>query len=158
MPAEFDIPGLYISTAVKDVVHTMAGQELSEIKILSENDEAVLEEITGLLMMAGEFNILLSLGMSKASASTFVFCMTNTINPQLNDYELHDCVAELTNMIAGQIKTQLANIGKHFKNLPPVIVAGDRYNIIHKNKIEHKSKRFRAGSIDLVLKIFYYHS
>lgn len=158
MSAEFDIPSLYFSTAVKDVVRTMAGLELNEIKPFSENDEAVLEEVTGLLMMVGEPNVLLSLSMSKKTALTFVVYMTGIVNSQINDSELNDCVAELTNMIAGQIKTQLAGLGHHFKILPPIVVAGSSYNIVHKNKVENKSKRFRAGSIDFVLKIYYYNS
>lgn len=158
MSADVNIPGLYFSTAVKDVVRIMAGLELNEIKTFSGKDEAVLEEVTGLLMMAGEFNVLLSLGMSKKTASTFVVYMTDITNSQLSDFELNDCVAELTNMIAGQLKTQLAGLGQHFKNLPPIVVAGSSYNIVHKNKIENMSKRFRAGSIDFILKIYYYNS
>lgn len=158
MPAEFDIPALYISTAVKDVVRIMAGLELNEIRAVSENTEALVEEITGLLIMTGDMNVLLSLGLSRNSAIAFTVYMTGAANSQLKDSDLNDCVAELVNMIAGQLKTQLANLGQHYKNLPPIVVAGKNYDVVHKNKVENTCKRFRAGSIDFVLKAYYYIS
>lgn len=158
MSVEVDIPGLYITTAVKDVVRIMAGLELNEIKTVSENNEAVSEEITGLLIMVGESNVLLTLGISRESAATLVVYMTGIAKPQLSAFELNDCVAELTNMIAGQLKTQLGSLGQHYKNLPPIVVTGSNYEIIHRNKVENKCKRFRAGSLDFVLKTYYYNS
>lgn len=158
MSGEIEIPGLYISSSVKEVVRVMTGLELNEIKFLSEDGGAVDEQITGLLIMAGEFNILLSLGMPRDTAVMLAVYMTGIEKSQLSDYELNDCVAELTNMIAGQLKTQLAAGGSHFKNLPPIVVNGNDYDIVHKSKVENKCKRFRAGSMDFVFKAHYLNS
>jgi chemotaxis protein CheX len=156
-PDNAEIPSIYFSNAVKEVLRTMLGLELNEVKVVSDNSENVKEEVTGLLPVSGDFNMMVTLGMSKKTASAIVVYMTGMQSSELRDDEMYDGIAELVNMIAGNIKTQMTGKGIHFKILYPYVIAGSNYTILQKNKVDTLTKRFRAGTVDLILKAHFYH-
>jgi chemotaxis protein CheX len=156
-PDNAEIPSIYFSNAVKEVLRTMLGLELNEVKAVSDSSENVKEEVTGLLPVAGDLNMMITLGMPRKTASAIVACMTGMQSSELREDEMYDGIAELVNMIAGNLKTQLTGKNIHFRILYPYVVAGSNYTIIQKNKVDTLIKRFRTGTVDFILRTYFYH-
>lgn len=151
------IPVIYFSNAVREVVRTMMGLEVNEVKAFSGLYEDVTEQVTSILPLTGDLNLMLSISLSKKSASAFVVYMTGMQYSEVKETDTNDCIAETVNMIAGYLKTQMASKGCHIKIEYPFVVSGDKYTITHKNKVENIIKRFRAGSLDFLFKVYFYH-
>ena len=151
------IPGFYFSNSVKDVIHTTMGIEPNEIKPFSDGYDNVDEQITGFLNLTGDLNMMITLGMSRKTAAAFVVYMTGVQLAEAKDEDMCDGIAEIINMVAGQIKTQAVGRGYHLKVLTPFVAVGEKCRIVYKSKVENMTKRFRIGNLDFMLKVFYYH-
>lgn len=147
-----DIPALFFSNAVKKVISTMAGLEVIETKI---SDETFIAQISGVVMLVGDANVLLSITVSKQMAYLLVSCMTGMMVQQLNEEEIYDGIAEIINMISGETRAQLSGRKLHFNALPPFAISGDKHFIIHKNKVSNLVKKFRAGDNDIYLRVYF---
>ena len=150
-----DIPSIFFSNAVKNVIYTMAGLEVVETKVPDEGEEDFAAQISGVVLITGLRNIMISLTVSKPMAFALVSFMTGIQTQDLNEAELYDGVSELTNMIAGETRAQLAGRGYHFNVLPPFAVVGDRHCLIHKNKVENLVKKYHAGDNAVYLRVYF---
>ena len=136
--------------AVPDVFCTMTGLtiDLSDNVVLSAN-------ITGVMMLLGEQNALLTLSLTKEDALKVISAMSGTDAAQLNDTDLYDGVAELINMIAGRAKAAMVGTKFYYRITPPFAVAGREYHILYKKQVERFSLYFSAGKIQLELTFTY---
>ena len=151
-----DTIGKSFSSAVQDVVGTMAGIEVIEIN--SDNvdqNKADVDQISGAMLLLGTVNSMMSITLSSEAASTLVSYMTGISASDLESEELFDGVAELVNMICGRVKAILAGSEFHFKLTSPFAVTGRNHMIIHKTKVAKLIKRYDAGEWDIVLKVFF---
>ncbi|MEL7597804.1 MAG: hypothetical protein AAGU01_06335, partial [Clostridiaceae bacterium] len=82
-----------LNTAIKDVIETMTGLYIEE----NAYKESSLDkgEISGVMVMVGEKNALMSLTMSKKAASLIIAYMTGILPTDLSDEEVYDGAAEL---------------------------------------------------------------
>lgn len=136
--------------AVPDVFCTMTG-----LNIGLADDLVLPVNITGVMMLLGEQNALLTLSLTKADALAVISAMTGTESAQLSDTDLYDGVAELINMIAGRAKAAMVGTKFYYRITPPFVVAGEEYQILYKKQVERFSLYFSAGKIKLKLNFTY---
>ncbi|MCY6369914.1 chemotaxis protein CheX [Clostridium ganghwense] len=142
-----------LNIAIKDVIQTMTGLYIEE-NTYKENS-TVKGEISGVMIITGEKNALMSLTMSKEVASLIIGYMTGNLPSDLSDEEVYDGAAELINMIAGRTKALLTGKKYYFNLTPPFAIVGDKHFILHKNKILKIMKSYSIEGKELLLQVYY---
>lgn len=151
---EIEFPTVFFTNSVKNVMHTMTGMEATEVNPQKEDNEDYLSQVSGITLLIGERNIMISLVMSRITAAAIVSFMTGIQPSVLQEEEICDGVAELTHMIAGETKSQLKSREYRLMTLPPFTIIGDRYKLIHRSKVIHLVKRYRIAENDILLKVY----
>jgi CheY-specific phosphatase CheX len=149
------IPLFIFSNALKKSLKTMAELDILETKITLEDKLINADQITGSLLMTGEINVMIQLSVSMSMANTIVSFITRTPRSELTSEELADGISELVNMIAGEVRTYMANRGVHFRTFAPFAVIGRQFDFIFKNRIHTITKQFKAINDDLLMNIYF---
>lgn len=142
------------TTSIRDVIEVMAGlgvEEASSQKVC----KPIKGEISGVMLILGERNALISLTMSKELCTTIISYMTGTEKDHITDEEIYDGAAELVNMVAGRAKTTLSGTEYHFSITPPFTIIGRDHFIVHKDKILSLTKNYIIEGMELFLQIHY---
>jgi chemotaxis protein CheX len=139
---------------LRDVISTMSGVTIAETDS-GINDPKGTGEISGLMVLVGEQNILVTISMSADTALALMSYMTGSSARDLPPEELYDGVAELVNMVAGQAKTLATAASCQFKLTSPFTVVGPAHFIVHKNRITTFFKYFTANSLPILLKLYF---
>ncbi|MCX7841948.1 MAG: chemotaxis protein CheX [Clostridia bacterium] len=145
--------GRAFSTAVYDVLSTMAGLEPVEIQGENNFSDRGGKYITGAMTLAGKRSSMASIRMDSDTAALIVSYMTGIIVSEANEEDLYDGTAELVNMVCGRAKAALADSDEYFQLTSPFIVTGDNYVILYKNRIQKLEKSFRIGEGILTLEL-----
>ncbi len=116
--------------AVMNVLETMAQVKARPEKPYINKDGVAVGDITGVLKISGHTNGVISLTLTKDAVLTIVNNMLFENFTEIND-DIADAVGELTNVIAGQARVKLGEIGKKFQAGTPEIVIGKGKKINH---------------------------
>ncbi|WP_166422680.1 chemotaxis protein CheX [Paraglaciecola sp. 20A4] len=128
MNAEFINPFI---AALLNVMSTMAQIELVPGKPQKKMDAVARGDISGLIGMVGD-DLKGSLSIT-FETSIALKVMQNMLGEQLevvND-DVADMVGEVTNMICGGAKNELAKLGYNFGMATPVVVFGKDHTLSH---------------------------
>ena len=106
--------------------------------------------ITGLIGLSGKCTGFLSISMPERVATFAVSRLSmeeyKTINAQVVDG-----IGEITNIIAGGLKTKLFNTAWTVNNITiPSVILGDNYNISYSKGIEYCGVTFEADDPDTI--------
>lgn len=142
------------TTAIRDVIEVMTGLCVEEAMSQKVCDISK-GEISGVMLILGERNALMSLTMSKELCTTVISHMTGIEKNDITDGEIYDGAAELVNMVAGRIKTALSGTKYHFSMTPPFTIVGQDHFIVHKDKIFNITNKYIIDDRELFLKIHY---
>jgi chemotaxis protein CheX len=143
------------ANAVMEVIRMSAGLDVCEHKENVEQDRTRTGLISGMMLLCGEKNAVLSITMTKAVASTLVAYMTGILPEDIEEEDLCDGAAELANMIAGRAKVDLVGTEYHFGITPPFSIEGEDYSIVYKNKMQRIYKKFASDDIEIFLQVAY---
>lgn len=128
MNAEFINP--FIS-ALLNVLQTMAQTELTPGKPKRKHDETALGDVSGLIGMVGpQLKGSLSISFEQNLACEIMHRMLGEKPTEINS-DITDMVGEITNMICGGAKLELANKGYEFDMATPLVVSGPKHTINH---------------------------
>lgn len=128
MNVEFINP--FIS-ALLNVLKTMAQTELTPGKPKKKKDDVAKGDVSGLIGMVGpQVKGSLSITFDESLALEIMLRMLGEKPMTLNS-EVTDMVGEITNMICGGAKSELAEKGYDFGMATPVIVSGKDHTITH---------------------------
>ena len=141
--------------AVIDVIYTMTGFQVEEKDENIHDNEVFNDNISGIMVLNGDKLGIITITVSKSTASQLLMFMTGIAANELSDEELYDGLAELANMIAGSARAQLAETEYFFEISSPFVIAGEQYKFIHKDKVESVKKQFSAEDIDVFLQVHY---
>ncbi|WP_158771882.1 chemotaxis protein CheX [Paraglaciecola sp. L1A13] len=128
MNAEFINPFI---AALLNVISTMAQIELVPGKPQKKTDPLARGDVSGLIGMVGD-DIKGSLSIT-FETSIALKVMQNMLGEHLeavND-DVADMVGEVTNMICGGAKNELAKLGYNFGMATPVVVFGKDHTLSH---------------------------
>jgi chemotaxis protein CheX len=106
--------------------------------------------ITGLIGLSGKCTGFVSISMPESVATLAVSRLSmeeyKTINAQVVDG-----IGEITNIIAGGLKTKLFNTAWTVNNITiPSVILGDNYNISYSKGIEYCGVTFEVDAPDII--------
>jgi chemotaxis protein CheX len=119
--------------ATMNVLGTMAFVKSEAGKPYLKKDNVARGDVTGVIGITGEANGTISVTFDEGSILKIVSNMFGEEMRELNN-EVEDAVGELTNMISGQARKELEEMGKLFHAAIPSVITGKNHKIVHITK------------------------
>ena len=116
--------------ATINVLETMAFVSVNAGKPYLKKDNVAVGDVTGILGLTGVANGTISVTFEEKCILTVVSNMFGETMTELNS-EIADAVGELTNMISGQARRELGEMGKVFKAAIPSVITGRNHSVTH---------------------------
>lgn len=117
-----------LTKATQEIFETMLSMEALPGAPLPKRVNSFRSSISGMIGMAGPYQGMLAIHtpepVAKAITSAFL-CMEID---EIND-DVKDALGELANMLAGCVKTELAEEGREIKLSIPSAIGGEEYTI-----------------------------
>ncbi len=114
--------------ATENVLGTMAFVESKAGKPYLKKDDVARGDVSGVIGFTGETNGTLSVTFDELCILKIVSSMFGEEMTEIND-EIADAVGELTNMISGQARKELEEIGKKYQAAIPTVVTGKNHKL-----------------------------
>jgi len=112
-----------IRNATHSVFSTMLGTELTAQEPFEDPQPFKPSEVTGFIGMAGEFAGYVSIHVTRSQATDFTARLVGVdVDEITSEDEIRDAVGEITNMLAGNVKTALSTMGVVEIALPTVVM------------------------------------
>ena len=116
--------------ATINVLETMAFMNVEAGKPYLKQDNVAVGDVSGVLGLTGVANGTIAVTFEEKCILKVVSNMFGENMDKLNN-EIADAVGELTNMISGQARRELEEIGKVFKAAIPSVITGRDHTITH---------------------------
>ncbi len=116
--------------ATSNVLKTMAFTESTPGKPYLKKDSQAGGDISGVIGITGETEGSLSVSFSEACICLVVSNMFGEPITEINQ-EVEDAVGEITNMISGDARRELAEKGIMLKSGIPTVISGKNHTVKH---------------------------
>ncbi len=116
--------------ATANVLETMAFVTVTPGKPYLKTDNVAKGDVTGVIGLTGVANGTISVTFCEDCILDIVSNMFGEEMKTL-DSEISDAVGELTNMISGQARKELEEVGRVFKAAIPSVVTGKNHSVTH---------------------------
>lgn len=130
MKVEFINPFL---EATINVLHTMANIKPTPGKPYIKTNHISKGDVTGIIGVAGDIKGSIAVSFMQDCVLNIISSMLGEKLEKVND-ETKDAVGELTNMISGQARQEIAKLGYTLHAGIPTVVVGKDHSIEHKSK------------------------
>ncbi len=130
MKAEFINPFL---EATVSVLQTMASLNPVSGKPFLKNGASTASDVSGIVGITGETEGSICITFSKDCILYVIGKMLGEEHKEIDD-EVKDVVGELTNMISGDSRRRLQEIGHNFQGAIPAVISGKGHEIRHLTK------------------------
>ena len=114
--------------ATLNVLETMAFVKSEAEKPYLKKNAVAQGDVTGIVGFTGDTNGTVAVTFDEQCILKIVSNMFGEEMTELND-EIADAVGELTNMISGQARKELAEIGKIFQGAIPSVITGKNHKL-----------------------------
>ncbi|MEJ2031602.1 MAG: chemotaxis protein CheX [Deltaproteobacteria bacterium] len=149
MKAEYINPFL---SATKNVLETMAQTPVTAMRPRLKDDSATYGEVTGIIgMVSKQVSGSMIVSFSQECILKIVANMLMEPPKEKIDAEIIDAVGELTNMICGGAKAQLAKMNLRFELAAPTMIMGKGVEITYYSDTPTLVIPFRTDSGDFVI-------
>ncbi len=129
--------------ATLSVLKTMASLEVQPGQAFIKNGSRASGDISGIVGITGAMEGSLSLSFSRECILFVISRMLGEDQKEINE-EVKDAVGELTNMISGDSRRRLVDIGYAFQGAIPSVISGPGHEIKHITKGPVLSVPFKA--------------
>jgi len=119
--------------ATLNVLETMAFIKSESGKPYLKKDDIVQGDVSGVVGFTGETKGTVFITFDESSILKIVSNMFGEEITEINN-EITDAVGELTNMISGQARKELEEVGEVFHGAIPSVVAGKNHELISLTK------------------------
>lgn len=119
--------------ATISVLKTMAFVDPAPGKPYIKKENSAKGDISGIVGLTGDTEGSLSITFSKECILFIVTHMLGEEKTEINE-EVKDAVGELTNMISGDARRRLEELGYHFTGSIPSVIYGQDHEIKHVTK------------------------
>jgi len=119
--------------ATINVLTTMAMMDPKPGKPFVKKNNTASGDVSAIIGITGDRNGSISVSFSKKCAIALVKAM---LGDDVEDIvqDAKDAVGEITNMISGQARAGLAEMGMNFAGSTPSVIMGDNHTITHVSK------------------------
>jgi len=139
--------------STKDVLQRMTALTvIEEIPFVKRNGKLTLRGVTGMVGLAGDCIGMLSLHFSKELALKITSRMLQTPIMEV-DEDVKDAIGELTNMVAGNLKTALSRSGVAFDLSVPSVIIGEKYSTEYMTEVHSLVVPFTVDSQKLFVEL-----
>ena len=130
MDAKFINPFI---NATLNVLETMAFVKSKAGKPYLKKDNEAIGDVSGIIGITGETNGTIYVTFDEPCILKIVSNMFGEEMKEINN-EITDAVGELTNMISGQARKELEEIGKVFHGAIPSVITGKNHKLMPMTK------------------------
>ena len=116
--------------ATLNVLGTMASTRAQAGKPYIKKDKVARGDVTGVIGLTGEAKGTISVSFSEKSILAIVSNMFGEEIKELNE-EINDAVGELSNMISGQARKILEELGRTLHGAIPSVIMGKNHTLTH---------------------------
>ena len=116
--------------ATLNVLETMASTKARAGKPYIKKDQVARGDVTGVIGLTGEARGTISVSFTEKSILAIVSNMFKKEMKELNE-EVKDAVGELSNMISGQARKILEELGKTLHGAIPSVIMGKNHTLTH---------------------------
>ncbi len=116
--------------ATINVLETMAFVKVTAGRPYVKQDNTAVGDVTGVLGLTGVAHGTIAVNFKEKCILKVVSNMFGEEMESLNE-DIADAVGELTNMISGQARRELDELGKVFKAAIPSVITGKNHTIRH---------------------------
>ncbi len=149
MKAEYINPFL---NATRNVLETMANVQLTAGKPYLKKDRIAVGDISGIIGLTGFARGVVVVSFSKACALKVINSMMGEQYVDLVD-EVKDAVGEITNMVSGDARRAISEMGMTFEAGIPTVITGERHEITRIAKEPCIAIPFKVGNEDLAVEV-----
>ncbi|UCD91289.1 MAG: chemotaxis protein CheX [Desulfobacterales bacterium] len=114
--------------ATLNILETMAFVKSEAGKPYLKKDSVVQGDVSDIVGITGETNGTVAVTFDELCILKIVSNMFGEEMKEINS-EISDAVGELTNMISGQARKELAEIGKVFQGAIPTVITGKNHKL-----------------------------
>lgn len=130
------------------------------VDLVAENATILMEKaypsfITGMMIMHGERDLILTLTFSKEAAADVVVALLGTKYNKLKEEEVYDAIMEVTNMVAGRLKTGTLTLGYNQQLTTPLIFVGPRHFMNAKARPTGINKRMVDKKFQILASVYF---
>lgn len=141
--------------AVQDIMTSSVNIVLSP-ENASETDERNYPSfVTGMMIMHGEKDLVLTLSFSKEAAAELVVNLLDVKYNQLNENDVYDAIKETTNMVAGRLKTATMNLGQTYQLSTPFVFVGSNHFWFPNSRPVGVVKKFKNNHYEMLAGVFF---
>ncbi|MCK4389076.1 MAG: chemotaxis protein CheX [Desulfobacterales bacterium] len=119
--------------ATLNVLETMAFTRAEAGRPYLKNDQVARGDVSGVIGLIGEVSGTISVSFTEKSILAIVSNMFGEEMKECNE-EIQDAVGEITNMISGQARQKLEEMGRSLKAAIPTVITGKNHTITHVTK------------------------
>ena len=116
--------------ATLNVLETMAFTKAEAGKPYLKNDQVARGDVTGVIGLIGETSGTISVSFSEKCILAIVSNMFGEEMKEMNN-EIKDAVGEIANMISGQARKKLEELGRSLQAAIPTVIMGKNHAITH---------------------------
>ena len=116
--------------ATLNVLDTMAFTKAEAGKPYIKHNHTALGDVTGVIGLTGNASGTISVSFAEKSILSIV---SNMLGEQINELneDIKDAVGEITNMISGQARQELENLGRSLRAAIPTVIMGKGHTVAH---------------------------
>ena len=138
--------------ATLNVLETMAFVKSEAGKPFLKKDDIAKGDVSGIIGITGETNGTIYVTFDESSILKIVSNMFGEKMREINN-EITDAVGELTNMISGQARKELEEIGKVFHGAIPSVITGKNHKLIPMTKGPRIAIPFKTDSGNFTVEV-----
>lgn len=132
----------------------------ADLALIADNGNEEIERsypsfLTGMMVMHGDRDLILTLTFSKEAAADIVVSLLGVKYNQIVETDVYDTVMETTNMIAGRLKTACLNMGANYQMTTPLVFVGKDHFLGAKARPAGITKRFKDKQFEMIASVFF---
>jgi chemotaxis protein CheX len=142
--------------ATCNVLVTMASTKAKAGKPYLKNDQVARGDVSGIIGLIGETSGTISVSFTEKSILAIVSNMFGEEMKEVND-EIKDAVGEISNMISGQARQKLEELGRSLKAAIPTVIMGKNHSISHVTSYPVVAIPFSTDNGDFTIEVCLEH-
>jgi chemotaxis protein CheX len=116
--------------ATINVLGTIAFTKAEAGKPFVKEDNLARGDVSALVELIGDMKATVSASFTEQSILNIVTNMFQEEMTSLDD-EVKDAAGEIVNIISGQARQRLSEMGRHLQAAIPIVITGERHTITH---------------------------
>jgi len=145
----------HFAKVVKDIMNSALKLNLSPENASAEIEKKYPSFVTGIMVLQGKRDIVLTLTFSKMAAAKIVVSLLGIKYTQIAEVGVYDAVMEITNMVSGRLKTALVDTGEQYQLTTPFVFVGSNHYLETQTRPIGIVKKFKDKHFEMLAGVFF---